>query len=241
MIATCDLVFGYGDERVLDGISLTISDGESVVLAGANGAGKTTLVRQFNGLLDPDSGKVLVDGKSVASDPVRARTRVGMTFQDPRDSFVSATVAADIAFGPENLGLPREEIERRVAESLAAVGLDGFETERIDTLSGGEQARIAIAGALAMTPNHLVLDEPFAGLDWPARRALLSHLRELSSGGTGVVVVTHDLRDLSWVDRWVVLADGDVAIDGPPDVVRPKLDSFDVRPVDDSAAGAGGL
>ena len=234
MIETRDLVYRYDEDGppVLDGISLTIPDGESVVLAGANGAGKTTLVRQFNALLDPDSGAVLVDGHPVGEDPVRARTRVGMVFQDPRDSFVAATVGADVAFGPENLGLSHDEIARRVSDSLAAVGMDGREDERIDALSGGEQARVAIAGALAMAPRHLVLDEPFAGLDWPARKSVLSRLRELHAEGTGVVVVTHDLRDLSWVDRWVVLRDGAVAADGDPETVRPRLDSLDVRPPD---------
>jgi biotin transport system ATP-binding protein len=236
MIATRSLVFAHDDgPPVLDGVSLTVPDGESVVLAGANGAGKTTLVRQFNGLLEPDAGEVLVDGEPVADDPVRARTRVGMTFQDPRDSFVSATVGADVAFGPENLGLPHAEIARRVADSLAAVGMNGRGDERIDALSGGEQARVAIAGALAMDPAHLVLDEPFAGLDWPARKSVLSRLRELHAEGTGLVVVTHDLRDLLWVDRWVVLRDGAVAADGDPEAVRPELESLDVRPPDGSA------
>ena len=234
MIETRDLVFRYdgADSTAVDGVSLVVPDGEAVVLAGANGAGKSTLVRQFNGLLEPDSGEVLVDGEPVADDPVRARTRVGMTFQDPRDSFVSATVGADVAFGPENLGLNHEEIDRRVADSLAAVGMDGREDERIDALSGGEQARVAVAGALAMEPNHLVLDEPFAGLDWPARKSVVSRLRELHAEGTGLVVVTHDLRDLSWVDRWVVMRDGQVAADGTPAAVRSRLESLDVRPPD---------
>jgi biotin transport system ATP-binding protein len=237
MIETRDLVFAHdGAARpALDGVSLTVPDGESVVLAGANGAGKTTLVRHFNGLLDPDAGEVLVDGTPVAEDPVRARTRVGMTFQDPRDSFVSATVGADVAFGPENLGLSHAEIDRRVEASLAAVGMGGREDERIDALSGGEQARVAVAGALAMEPAHLVLDEPFAGLDWPARRSVLAHLRDLHAAGTGLVVVTHDLRDLAWVDRWVVLREGEVAADGDPETVRPRLESLGVRPPDGPA------
>jgi biotin transport system ATP-binding protein len=237
MIETRDLVFTHdGATRpALDGVSLTIPDGESVVLAGANGAGKTTLVRHFNGLLAPDAGEVLVDGDPVDEHPVHARTRVGMTFQDPRDAFVSATVGADVAFGPENLGLPHATIDRRVEVSLAAVGMDGREDERIDALSGGEQARVAIAGALAMDPAHLVLDEPFAGLDWPARRSVLAHLRDLHADGTGLVVVTHDLRDLAWVDRWVVLREGDVAADGDPEAVRQRLESLDVRPPDGPA------
>src|SRR6056297_1253825 len=121
MIATRDLVHRFGDAVALDGVSLTVDDGEFVVLAGPNGSGKSTLVRHFNGLLDPDAGEVLVDGTPVADDLVAARTRVGMVFQEPRDGFVAATVGADVAFGPENLGLAREEIDRRVEAALSAV------------------------------------------------------------------------------------------------------------------------
>jgi biotin transport system ATP-binding protein len=231
MIATRGLVHSYDGERALDGVSLTLPDGECCVLCGANGSGKTTLVRHFNGLLAPDAGEVLVDGRAVSEDPVHARTRVGMVFQDPRDSFVSATVAADVAFGPENLGLEHPEIDRRVEASLAAVDMADRGEARIDALSGGEQARVAIAGALAMEPTHLVLDEPFAGLDWPARRSVLDRLRELDAEGTGLVVVTHDLRDVvAFADRIVVMQEGRVAADGAPEAVRPRLADLDVRP-----------
>jgi biotin transport system ATP-binding protein len=243
MIAVSGLVHRRGDEAVLDGVDLTVADGESVLLAGPNGAGKTTLVRHFNGLLEPDAGSVTVDGRAPSEAPVAARTAVGMTFQDPRDAFVAATVGADVAFGPENLGLEREEIERRVERALVAVGMAGREDERVDTLSGGERARVAVAGALAMEPDHLVLDEPFAGLDDPSRRSLLAHLRDLRAGGTGLVVVTHDPRDvLELVDRVVVLDDGAVAVDAPPDEAVDRLADHGVRPPDgwsSSPAGRG--
>ena len=230
MIETRDLIHRYGETAAVDGVSLRVPDGECLLLAGANGSGKTTLVRHFNGLLVPDEGSVLVDGEAVIEDSVRARTRVGMVFQDPRDAFVSATVDADVAFGPENLGLPRSEIDRRVRESLAAVDMEGRGEARIDALSGGERARVAIAGALAMEPDHLVLDEPFAGLDWPARRSVRGRLRELHADGTGLVVVTHDLRDLGWADRVVALREGRIAADGPPEAVEGRLADLGVRP-----------
>jgi len=230
MITVRDLVHRYDGQAALDGVSLTIPDGEWVVLAGANGSGKTTLVRHFNALLEPDAGEVLVDGESAAANPVAARSAVGMVFQTPRDQFVAATVGADVAFGPENLGLDRTEIDRRVADALAAVNMEGRDDERIDALSGGEQARVAIAGALAMEPDHLVLDEPFAGLDWPARRSVLDHLARLHAGGTGIVVVTHDVRDvLSLADRVVGLQDGAVALDADPEQAREELPPLDVR------------
>jgi biotin transport system ATP-binding protein len=231
MITADGLTYRYGEAAALDDISLSIDDGEFVVLAGANGSGKTTLVRHFNGLLSPDDGEVRVDGDPVDDNPVLARTTVGMVFQNPRDCFVAATVGEDVAFGPENLGLPREEIESRVAAALEAVDMADQREARIDRLSGGEQARVAVAGALAMEPDHLVLDEPFTGLDWPARQAVLERLDELSAEGTSIVVVTHDLRDLlSRADRVVALADGRIAFDEPPERARGRLEDADVRP-----------
>lgn len=245
MIETRDLVYRYdiggrpkdhGDapsnrpDAVLRGVTLTISDGSFCCLVGPNGSGKTTLVRQFNGLLEPDRGDVLVNGERVGEDLVAARSAVGMTFQHPRDAFVASTVDADVAFGPENLGLDRNEIDRRVERALSAVGMSGRDRERLTHLSGGEQVRVGIAGALAMEPDHLVLDEPFAGLDWPARERLLDRLSELHQDGTGVIVVTHDLTDLlELAERVVVLSEGQVAADGSPERVRDRLPALGVR------------
>ncbi|MEF8839527.1 MAG: ABC transporter ATP-binding protein [Haloarculaceae archaeon] len=239
MIAVEDLVHHYGDgvddaedgaAPALRGVSLTVEDGEWVLLAGANGSGKTTLVRHFNALLEPDAGAVTVDGVEATADPLAARTSVGMVFQSPDDQFVAATVGADVAFGPENLGLDRAAIDDRVEEALSAVNMTGREDDRIDELSGGERARVAIAGALAMAPDHLVLDEPFAGLDWPARQAVLAHLEALHADGTGIVVVTHDVRDLlGRVDRVLGLRDGAVAVDAPPTAAREGLTDIGVR------------
>ncbi|MEF8780106.1 MAG: ABC transporter ATP-binding protein [Haloferacaceae archaeon] len=214
MIDARNVTVRYGDVVAVDDVSLRIPDGEFLLLVGANGSGKTTLVRTFDGLVSPDEGTVRVDDLDVESNPVAARTRVGMVFQNPRDCFVAATVGDDVAFGPENLGLPRSEIQNRVAAALSTVRMAGRERDRIDALSGGERARVAIAGALAMEPAHLVLDEPFAGLDGSARAAVLDRLRALSGEGTGIVVVTHDLRGLiDPADRLVALADGAVALE----------------------------
>jgi biotin transport system ATP-binding protein len=233
MIETRELVHRYGDEdtpAAVDGVSLSIPDGEFVLLAGPNGSGKSTLVRHFNGLLEPDDGDVLVDGTSVSEDLVAARTRVGMVFQQPRDGFVAATVGADVAFGPENLGLTREEIDRRVEEALRAVNMQNRRDERIDELSGGERERVAIAGALAMDPDHLVLDEPFTGLDAPARESVVEQLRKLERSGTGVLLVTHDLRDaFELADRIVALSDGRVAVDAAPADAGDRLPDLGIR------------
>ncbi|MFB6218809.1 MAG: energy-coupling factor ABC transporter ATP-binding protein [Halobacteriaceae archaeon] len=231
MIAAEGVTYRYGDTTALDDVSVRVGDGECVVLAGPNGSGKTTLVRQFNGLLTPDAGTVAVNGRPVADDLVAARACVGMVFQDPRDQFVAATVGADVAFGPENLGLDRAEIDRRVADALDAVNLAGRGEERIDELSGGERERVAIAGALAMDPDHLVLDEPLAGLDWPARQSVLDRIEALLAAGRSVIVVSHDLRDVAdLADRLVVLRDGAVAARGSPAELRDRLPKLGVRP-----------
>lgn len=230
MIEISELTVDRGGKRVLDGVSLTIEDGSWTLLTGANGSGKTTLVQQFNALLEPDSGTVRVDGVVPGENPVAARTTVGMVFQHPREQFVAATVGADVAFGPENLGLTRERIDARVENALAAVNMTGREDDRIEALSGGEQARVAIAGALAMDPAYLVLDEPFTGLDWPARQSVLEHLDGLAADGTAVVVVTHDLRDLlERADQVVGLSDGAVAVDAPPEAAVDRLPDIGVR------------
>jgi biotin transport system ATP-binding protein len=230
MIEVRDLVVRYGETVALAGVSLTVRDGEFVLLVGANGSGKTSLVRTFNALLEPDAGSVRVDGTDVATDPVAARTSVGMVFQHPRDGFVASTVGADVAFGPENLGLSRGEIDRRVGDALEAVGLDDRRADAIASLSGGEEARLAIAGALAMDPQFLVLDEPLAGLDAASRRSVLDRLEDLSGAGTGLVVVTHDVRDLAdAADRVVGLSDGSVALDAAPGIALDRLEGVGVR------------
>jgi biotin transport system ATP-binding protein len=232
------VVHRYGDAGeghgaavpAVDGVSLTVAEGEFLVLCGANGSGKTTLVRHLNALVTADEGAVRVDGVDAAENPVVARTTVGMVFQDPRDQFVAATVGADTAFGPENLGLSHAEIDRRVEDALESVGLDGRREDRIETLSGGEQERLAIAGALAMEPKYLVLDEPFTGLDAPARASVLARLRALNADGTGLVVVTHDLRELlAPADRVVCLANGRVVVDDAPRVAVEELSEYGVR------------
>ncbi|SFC56099.1 biotin transport system ATP-binding protein [Halobiforma haloterrestris] len=230
MIEFRSVTYAFDDVPVLEECSLEIDDGEFVLFAGANGSGKTTLLRHCNGLLTPDSGDVLVDGTSVAENPIRARSRVGMVFQNPRDQFVAATIGDDVAFGPENLGLDRSEIDERVGIALEAVNLSGRDDERIAELSGGEQARVAIAGALAMEPTHLVLDEPFTGLDDPARRSVLERLEALSADGTGVLLATHDLRDvLELADRVIAMHDGEVVVDAPPEQAVEELEGVAVR------------
>jgi biotin transport system ATP-binding protein len=230
MIAVEDLVHRYGAVAAVDGVSFSVADGEYLLLCGPNGSGKTTLIRHFNGLLAPDEGRVRVNGTPVEADLAAARASVGMVFQHPRDQFVSATVGADVAFGPENLGLAREAIDRRVAEALDAVGLADRGDAAMRELSGGEQARVAIAGALAMEPDHLVLDEPLAGLDADTRTSVLAELADLAARGTSIILVSHDPgQALADADRVLALADGQIALDAAPGSAREQLPALGVR------------
>lgn len=200
-------------------VSLTLAPGETVALLGANGSGKSTLAKLFDGLLLPGSGSVTVDGMDTC-DPALAwdvRARVGLVLQDPDDQLVGTVVEEEVAFGPENLGVPVDELRRRVEESLAAVGLKGMERREPHLLSQGQKQRLAIAGALAMRPAYLVLDEPVAMLDESGRRDVLGVVRRLvHDEGRGVIHISHRLADIADADRAVVLSEGRVVFEGTP-------------------------
>ncbi|GBC62173.1 ABC transporter ATP-binding protein [Desulfonema ishimotonii] len=212
------------------GADLCVAEGEFVILAGANGCGKTTLLRHLNGLLLPTGGSVAVDGVSVAANPRRARQMVGMVFQDADSQIVGETVYDDVAFGPENLGLTRPEIDRRVAGALEAVGLSCMEDQRPHLLSGGQKRRVAIAGILAMKSRVIVFDEPFSNLDYPGVRQVLRQILRLRETGHTIVLTTHDLEKvLAHADRLVVMQKGRIAKDGPPEAAVRGIDVLGVR------------
>lgn len=207
-----------GPTPAVDEVSFELAAGESLAVVGANGSGKSTLVRLVNGLLLPSRGTVSVDGMDTR-DPSRARdirTTVGVVFQRPDDQIVATSVEDDVAFGPENLGLPREEIRRRVDEMLAAVGLTGMERREPHLLSGGQKQRLAIAGALAMSPRYLVFDEPTSMIDPQGRVEVQGVLARLHAEGRGVLLVTHDLMEAATCDRVMVLERGRQVFAGAP-------------------------
>lgn len=218
MIELIDVGFTYPGalEAALRGVSLTLAAGETVAVVGANGSGKSTLACLCDGLLSPDEGAVAVDGIDTRDESrVRdVRSRVGLVMQNPDDQIVGTVVEEDVAFGPENLCVPRDELRLRVDESLASVGLTGSERREPHLLSQGQKQRLAIAGALAMRPAYLVLDEPTALLDPCGRADVLAVLDRLAARGTGILHVTHDLADAARADRIVALSRGAVAFDG---------------------------
>ncbi len=209
-------------------VSFDVAEACVTVVLGSNGSGKSTLVRLANGLLLPGEGEVRIDGVST-SDGSRSRwlrERVGIVFQHPDDQIVATTVEDDVAFGPENLGLDRAALRERVDAALAAVGLAGLERREPHTLSGGQKQRLAIAGALAMDPAFLVLDEPTSMLDPRGRADVLRIVRSLRDAGHGVLFVTHDLSDAVGADRVLVLQGGVVAYDGDPAGLLDQRDAL---------------
>lgn len=214
----------------LEDISLEIQEGTFVVIAGQNGSGKTTLLRHLNGLLMPTKGTVRLAGEPVSNNPARSRQMVGMVFQDPDSQIVGETVYEDVAFGPENLCLDRDEIERRVFRALETVGLLDYKDQRPHLLSGGEKRRLAIAGILAMESRILVFDEPFSSLDYPGVKKILSHMVSLHRAGHTILVAAHDLEKvIAHTDRLVIMKDGRVVRDGLPYQLFGELEAFGIR------------
>ncbi len=220
MIEVKDLHFAYQPgQPVLEDLNLTIREGEWLALIGQNGSGKSTLARHLNGLLLPISGQVLVDGLDTAVEEElwQLREKVAFVFQNPDNQLVATSVEDDIAFGPENLGLPTEEISRRVDRALEITHLTGLRQKPPHLLSGGEKQRVAIAGALAMASRYLVLDEPTSMLD-PLRRAMvIDCLKTLYQDlGMGIVYVTNIMEEALLADRVVVLGQGRILRDTTP-------------------------
>jgi energy-coupling factor transport system ATP-binding protein len=210
---------GAESPSVLKGVNLQVRRGEFVAVLGANGSGKSTLARHLNGLLLPTAGEVRVDGL-LTSDEANLweiRDRVGMVFQNPDNQIVAAVVEEDVAFGPENQGLPPAQIRERVAAALGSVGLLPLREREPHLLSGGQKQRVAIAGALALQPSCLVLDEPTAMLD-PSGRAEVAEvvLRLRVELGMTVIWITHHMEEAALADRVLVMADGQVVLEGAP-------------------------
>ena len=225
MIKTQDLAFTYpGTEdqvntRALRGVDVTIERGSFVVILGHNGSGKSTLAKTFNAVLLPSGGKVYVEGMDTMDESLllEIRRRVGMVFQNPDNQIVANVVEEDVAFAPENLGVPSDEIRKRVDDALEAVGMTQFVKHAPHLLSGGQKQRIAIAGVLAMKPECIVLDEPTAMLDPIGRREVLAAVEKLNrEQGITVVLITHHMNEAEHADRVIVMNDGLVVMDGKP-------------------------
>ncbi len=217
------------DHRFSDGslglseISLCLNQGDFLVLAGRNGSGKSLLVRHLLGLCRPSSGRVLYRGVPISAQLEKVRSALGLVFQEAEAQIIGQTVDEDVAFGPENLRLPRRLIEERREKAMRRVHLDGLGGRLPDSLSGGERRRLAIAGSLAMEAECLILDEPFANLDLPSIRLCLETIVELHASGTTILLLTHELEKvLAHANRLAIMERGRLAYDGSPDDFYPE-------------------
>lgn len=235
MIKTQDLAFTYpGTEdqvntRALRGVDVTIERGSFVVILGHNGSGKSTLAKTFNAVLLPSGGKVYVEGMDTMDESLllEIRRRVGMVFQNPDNQIVANVVEEDVAFAPENLGVPSDEIRKRVDDALEAVGMTQFVKHAPHLLSGGQKQRIAIAGVLAMRPQCIVLDEATAMLDPIGRSEVISTIERLNRDeGITVVLITHHMNEAEHADRVIVMNEGRVAMDGAPREVFAQVEKL---------------
>ena len=222
MISFEDVSFTYTNESyVLEDLSVEIPQGQFVCVLGANGSGKSTFSKLINALLLPDKGEVKVDGliTSDAQNTFAIRSKAGSVFQNPDDQIVASLVENDVAFGPENLGIPNPELRQRVEAALAQVGLTGFEKRETNALSGGQKQRVAIAGILAMEPQILIFDEASAMLDPRGRRGLMRVCKELHAQGMTIIMITHYMEEAAEADRVLVLREGKIMLDGTPEEV----------------------
>ena len=226
-----NLSFAYGEEEppVLNGISLEIGRGSFTAILGHNGSGKSTLAKHMNAILIPSAGKVDVNGIDTADEDrlLEIRRTVGMVFQNPDNQIVASVVEDDVAFAPENLGVPPEEIRRRVDDALKYVGMYDHRMHAPHLLSGGQKQRVAIAGVIAMQPECIVMDEPTAMLDPIGRRDVLSAIRKLRrEQGMTVILITHHMDECIHADRLIVMSEGRVAGDGPPREVFSRVEEM---------------
>ncbi len=236
MLQTEHLSFTYPEEEgvsasttALEDVSLSIEKGSFVVVLGHNGSGKSTLAKHMNAVLLPSGGAVYVEGMDTKDEALllEIRRRVGMVFQNPDNQIVANVVEEDVAFAPENLGVPSEEIRQRVDDALAAVGMSEFTRHAPHLLSGGQKQRVAIAGVIAMAPECIVLDEATAMLDPSGRREVLSAIRALNrERGITVVLITHHMDEAMDADRLIVMNDGKLVMDGAPAEVFTQVDAL---------------
>ena len=231
MIRTDALSFSYPVEegQRLEDVTLSIEKGSFVVVLGHNGSGKSTLAKHFNAVLLPSGGAVYVEGMNTQDEDLllEIRRRVGMVFQNPDNQIVANVVEEDVAFAPENLGVPTAEIRRRVDDALAAVGMTEFARHAPHLLSGGQKQRVAIAGVIAMEPECIVLDEATAMLDPAGRREVLDTVHRLNrQRGITVVHITHHMSEAEDADRVIVMNDGVVAMDGTPRDIFSRVEEL---------------
>ncbi len=232
IIETEELTHEFQDGTLaLKGIHVTIHKGEFVLCAGRNGSGKTVFSRHLNALYKPSSGFVKIDGRDTKKNPFYARQTVGLVFQDADSQIVGQTVRQDIAFGPQNLRLGKQEIENRVQSAMDTLQLKHLADHRPHQLSGGEKRRLAIASVIAMEPTVVIFDEPFSNLDFPGVKSVLQHIVGLHQSGHTVLLVTHDIeKAAAHADRMLIFDEGRIVRDNTPQLLLSEVEKYGIRP-----------
>ncbi len=218
-----------GAAEAVRGVSMQVYRGEFLCVLGHNGSGKSTLAKLLNGLFTPTSGSVTVCGMNTNEEDkqLEIRKSAGMVFQNPDNQLVATIVEEDVAFGPENLGVPQRELRQRVDEALAAVNMSEFARSSPHKLSGGQKQRIAIAGVLAMQPEIMIMDEPTAMLDPMGRREVINTVMRLNrERGITVVLITHFMEEAALADRLIIMHEGQISLEGPPRNVLTRIDEL---------------
>ena len=220
-----------GEIPALKNINLTVNEGEYISVLGHNGSGKSTLAKLLNLILIPTSGKIFIDGKDVSEEDLsedevfEVRKKIGMVFQNPDNQIVATVVEEDVAFGPENLGLPREEIRRRIINALNVVGMQDYARHAPHKLSGGQKQRVAIAGIIAMRPRVIIFDESTAMLDPIGRKSVIEIMEKLNrEENITIINITHYMEEAARADRVIVINDGEMVLDGTPTEVFSEVD-----------------
>ena len=239
IVKTKDLIYNYVRrdeedqvEEVLEAVkkvNIDIKEGEFVAVLGHNGSGKSTLAKHMNALLLPTEGTVWIDGKDTRDESAlwQIRQTAGMVFQNPDNQIIASVVEEDVGFGPENIGVPTEEIWKRVDECLGAVGMTAYRKQSPNKLSGGQKQRVAIAGVMAMEPRCIVLDEPTAMLDPNGRHEVIRTVRELNKKkGITIILITHYMEEVIHADRIYVMDDGEAAMEGTPEEIFSQVEKL---------------
>lgn len=230
-----NISFSYEDERLqipaVSDLSLTVEAGSYVAIAGRNGSGKSTLAKLLNMILEPTAGKIFISGKELSSDKLteaeltEIRRNIGMVFQNPDNQLVATIVEDDVAFGPENIGIPSQDIRKRVDDALATVGMSEYAKSEPHRLSGGQKQRIAIAGIVAMLPKCIIFDESTAMLDPKGRAEVVSMMERLNrEKGITIITITHYMEEAVRADRVIIMDGGRIIMDGSPEEVYSKPD-----------------
>ena len=231
VIETREILYEYPDgTKALEDVNFKAENGKIIALLGPNGAGKSTLFLHFNGILEPSSGEVRVNGRPISYDKkelMKVRQEVGIVFQNPDDQLFAPTVMEDVAFGPMNIGLSKDEVDKRVKNALKRVGMEGFEKKPPHHLSGGQKKRVTIAGILAMKPKIMVLDEPTSGLDPRGASQIMRLLYELNEEGMTIIISTHDVDLVPlYASTVYIISHGNIIKEGSPQTVFSDVETI---------------